>query len=289
MGNVSIGTVGISTHKLNVLGNINATSFIGDGGTITNVNTSNIVGNALAVDKGGTGITGFGGNNRILYSTNTTTLTQSANFTFDGNVLAINSSPYGTPTSNSTWNGAKITIYSASSASYPYAIGYNINTFIFSIPSTGKFNWYSDNSIIMELKATGELSVSNDIIAFNNLSDINLKTNIKPFNINCIDIINKINPVEFTWKNIEDIIINKRNKKDYGFIAQEIELLIPSLIYDVKYKSKYKLIKYDKFAPYFVKAIQELYKIIQQQKIEIEELKREISNIKSILLNNNLF
>jgi hypothetical protein len=153
---------------------------------------------------------------------------------------------------------------------------------------TGSHNFYSGSSLRMELKHTGELLVANDIVAFNTFSDINLKTNIKPLNINCIDLINKINPVEFTWKNIDDIIINKRNKKDYGFIAQEIELLIPSLIYDIKYKSKYKLIKYDKFAPYFVKAIQELHKIIQQQKTEIEELKTEISNIKSILSRNNL-
>jgi hypothetical protein len=133
----------------------------------------------------------------------------------------------------------------------------------------------------MRLTNAGELSVVGDIIAFNNLSDINLKTNIKPLDINCIDLINKINPVEFTWKNIDDIISDKRNKTDYGFIAQEIESLIPTLIYDSKYKSKYKLIKYDKFAPYFVKAIQELYKIVEQQK-------EEITNIKSILSRNNL-
>jgi hypothetical protein len=133
----------------------------------------------------------------------------------------------------------------------------------------------------MRLTSGGELSVIGDIIAFNNLSDINLKTNIKPLDINCIDLINKINPVEFTWKNIDDIISDKRNKTDYGFIAQEIESLIPTLIYDSKYKSKYKLIKYDKFAPYFVKAIQELHKIIEQQK-------EEITNIKSILSRNNL-
>jgi hypothetical protein len=42
MGNVSIGTVGISTHKLNVAGNINATSFSGDGSLITNINFNTI-------------------------------------------------------------------------------------------------------------------------------------------------------------------------------------------------------------------------------------------------------
>jgi hypothetical protein len=287
MGNVSIGTVGISTHKLNVLGNVNATSFSGDGTNITNVNTSNIVGAALAVNKGGTGMTSYTAN-QILYANTGTSLITSGNLTFDGNILALNSANTGIPSSVSNWSGARIILYSAGSSNYPYALGYNTNSFIFSIPNTGAFNWYSDSNVIMNLTNQGDLSVIRDVIAFNNLSDINLKTNIKPLNINCIDIINKINPVEFTWKNIDDIISNKRNKIDYGFIAQEIELLIPSLIYDSKYMSKYKLIKYDKFAPYFVKALQELHKIIQEQKSYIQELKTELENIKSILSRNNL-
>jgi hypothetical protein len=164
----------------------------------------------------------------------------------------------------------------------------NTNSFIFSIPSTGGFNWYADSNILMNLNKDGDLSVIKDIIAFNNLSDINLKTNIKSLNINCIDLINKINPIEFTWKDIDDIVSDRRNKIDYGFIAQEIESLIPTLIYDSKYKSKYKLIKYDKFAPYFVKAIQELHKIIIEQKTEIEELKTEIEELKTEIINIKL-
>ena len=211
------------------------------------------------------------------------------NLTFDGNILGFKSTTnFGLPTSTSNWTGAKITLYSESSTSFPYALGYNTNTFIFSIPTNGAFNWFVGNSIKMRLTNIGELSVTGDIIAYNDLSDINLKTNIKPLNINCIDIINKINPVEFTWKNIEDVIVNKRDKIDYGFIAQEIESLIPSLIYDSKYMSKYKLIKYNKFAPYLVKAIQELHKIIEEQKSQIENLTIEITNIKSILSRNNL-
>jgi hypothetical protein len=286
MGNVSIGTVGISTHKLNVDGNINAISFSGNGSALTNLDPVKLSA-AVPVNKGGTGKTTIAAN-RILYTSALDTFTESSNLTFDGNLLAINTSTIGTPTSISTWSGAKITIFSSSPLTYPYAIGYNTNSFIFSIPTAGGFNWYADSNIIMRLTSGGELSVVGDIIAFNNLSDINLKTNIKSLNINCIDLINKINPIEFTWKDIDDIISDRRNKTDYGFIAQEIELLIPTLIYDSKYKSKYKLIKYDKFAPYFVKAIQELHKIIIEQKTEIEELKTEINNIKLILANNNL-
>ena len=251
------------------------------------LNAGKITTGILAVARGGTGLGSYTANH-ILYATNASTLGTNANFTFDGNILAFNTANFGPPSSNYNWSGARITIYCANTTSYPYAIGYNTNTFIFSIPSGGMFNWYSDNAVIMKLTSGGELSVSNDIIAFNNLSDINLKTNIKPLNINCIDIINKINPIEFTWKDIDDVVINKRNKIDYGFIAQEIELLIPSLIYDSKYMSKYKLIKYDKFAPYFVKAIQELYKLIQDQNKKIENLTTELENIKSILIRNNL-
>jgi hypothetical protein len=275
MGNLALGTTDSKNYKLNVDGSVSFSNFVNFSNAITQ--TNNLSSNIFM------GNVGIGTINTENYKLNVL-----GNLTFDGNILALNSANTGIPSASSNWNGARITIYSAPSSSFPYALGYNTNSFIFSIPNTGAFNWYADSSMIMRLTATGELSVTGDIIAFNTLSDINLKTNIKPFNINCIDIINKINPVEFTWKNIDDVIINKRNKIDYGFIAQEIELLIPSLIYDSKYMSKYKLIKYDKFAPYFVKALQELHKIIQEQKSYIQELKTELENIKSILSRNNL-
>jgi len=138
---------------------------------------------------------------------------------------------------------------------YPYSIGMNSNTMWFSVPTNGSYLWYSNLTSNMFLDKVGTLNVFNDIIGFNNASDSNLKTNIKSFDFNCIDIINKIKPVEFTWKDIAKVPENKKNTIDYGFIAQEIEELLPHI---VKETSEYKIIKYEKMIPYLVKAIQEL-------------------------------
>jgi hypothetical protein len=79
---------------------------------------------------------------------------------------------------------------------------------------------------------------------------------------------------------MEDIIEIKRNTHDHGFIAQDIEELLPNLVnqYD-----KYKSIRYEKFAPYLVKGFQELYTIIQDQKNEINDLKNQLNIIKKFL------
>ena len=141
------------------------------------------------------------------------------------------------------------------STTYPYSIGLNTNELWFSVPTSGIYNWYVNGVAYMTLNTLGALTVYDDIICFSNASDIKLKENIKPFDFNCIDLINKINPVEFTWKDINEVPENKRLKKDYGFIAQEIELLFPHIVCDTK---SYKTIKYEKLVPYLVQAIKEL-------------------------------
>lgn len=58
-------------------------------------------------------------------------------------------------------------------------------------------------------------------VDFNSSSDQNLKENIAPL-ADSISTINKLNPVEFTWKNSKT--------KSYGVIAQEIEQILPELV-----------------------------------------------------------
>jgi hypothetical protein len=128
----------------------------------------------------------------------------------------------------------------------------------------------------------GELSVTGDIIGFNSYSDINLKSNIKTLSDNCIEIINKMRPVEFIWKNSDGVIETKRNKTDYGFIAQEIEQILPHLIIQSQI-SIYKGLRYEKITPYLVKGIQELHTLLLEYKNEINNLKiyiRKLNNTK---------
>ena len=152
--------------------------------------------------------------------------------------------------------GDRIIIQQANTTTtYPYSIGYNTNTLWFSGPVNTQYIWYSNATSNMILDSSGNLTVWNDITGFNSASDIKLKENIKSLNVDCLNLINKIEPVEFIWKDIELVPSNKRNKKDYGFIAQDIEKIIPNIVYD---NPSYKTIKYEKLTTYLVKAIQEL-------------------------------
>ena len=64
---------------------------------------------------------------------------------------------------------------------------------------------------------TGTLSATN----FNTLSDATLKENIVIMT-NPLDIINQVNGVEFNWKD--------NGNKSAGFIAQELEKVLPHLV-----------------------------------------------------------
>ena len=129
----------------------------------------------------------------------------------------------------------------------------------------------------MTLTNAGNLSVSGDISAFASLSDRRLKNNINPLSLNCIELINKIETVEFIWNEIDEIIESKRNTKDHGFIAQDMEVLLPNIVNQF---NKYKSIKYEKLTTYLVKGMQELYKIIQEQQNKISNLENQLNQLK---------
>jgi hypothetical protein len=93
---------------------------------------------------------------------------------------------------------------------------------------------------------------------FNSLSDINLKTNIRSID----DPLNKvlqIRGVNFEWK--ED------NRSSAGVIAQEIESVLPELVYG----DETKVVNYNGLIGVLIEAMKE------QQK-QIDELKKLINN-----------
>lgn len=121
-----------------------------------------------------------------------------------------------------------------------------------------EFDIESTFDIDCNLFVNDELYVANDIIAFATYhsSDINLKKDINTLT-NCCDIVSNLNPVEFKW--IKD------HKDSVGFIAQEVEQVIPSI---VNTQDKYKVLEETKIIAYLVGAIQELDK-------ELKELESE--------------
>jgi hypothetical protein len=193
---------------------------------------------------------------------------------FTGNMHIGSSTGSGSLIIGNSASATSITLTDISAAVWKIETGnYNL-TFSNDSPTPGTFQ----SKIIITSNAN--LLVRGDISAFANMSDRRLKHNINDLSINCIDLLNNIKPVEFIWNDMDEIINLKRNTLDHGFIAQDIELLLPNLVNQYE---KYKSIKYEKFTPYLVKGSQELYKLIQEQQKKIIDLQKQINMIKSQL------
>ena len=80
-----------------------------------------------------------------------------------------------------------------------------------------------------------------------------------------LEVINELNPVSFTWK--------KTGVSDEGFIAQEVDKIIPSVVH--KDAEDMYSMDYGKVTPYLVKAIQEQQEQIEALQSEINTLKGE--------------
>lgn len=110
---------------------------------------------------------------------------------------------------------------------------------------TAKFNW--DNTA---LNIDGDINVTSIVTALNfkAFSDENLKTNIKPIE-NGLEIIGRIDPVSYNWK-------NKESKPQMGVIAQQLENIgLDSIVEEV---GKYKSVDYNQLIPIIIAAIKEL-------------------------------
>ena len=123
----------------------------------------------------------------------------------------------------------------------------------------------------------GNLTVTGDITGFGNLSDIRLKTNVIDIaQMESLRVVNALRPVTFDWKN--DIFNeSKRGTSDAGFIAQELEQVIPYAVSDYTISdTTYKNIKFERILPYLVGSIQKLT-------IENNDLKNRLNEIEKTL------
>ena len=108
-----------------------------------------------------------------------------------------------------------------------------------------------------------------DVFVYSNSSDRNLKKNIKETNISAIELIQKINHVQFDWKS------NERHQS-IGYIAQEMQEVEESFVHHSKYKDKedWQINTLSVLAT-ATKAIQEQQEIIEDLKSRIEKLEKK--------------
>jgi hypothetical protein len=99
-------------------------------------------------------------------------------------------------------------------------------------------------------------------------SDIRAKTNIQPIS-NGIETIKKLNPVKFDW--LQHITGNNEFEKGYGFIADDVQNVLPDLVYKRKgYQfDDFKHLEYNSFHAIAIKAIQELVDKVEKLETQI--------------------
>jgi hypothetical protein len=133
----------------------------------------------------------------------------------------------------------------------------------------------------------GTLTATGDIVAYGSTSDIRLKKNIVPIN-GALDTIMKVNGYTFQWN--EKAPVEKRDKTEYGVIAQEVEaagldLLIRDYIRPVNETGGddtppevWKSVQYEKFVPILIEAIKELSMENQELKARLELIETKIKD-----------
>ncbi|MFM1754467.1 MAG: hypothetical protein RLZZ236_1406 [Bacteroidota bacterium] len=120
------------------------------------------------------------------------------------------------------------------------------------------------------------LQVAGDIIA-NSIagsSDVRFKTHITPIE-NPLQKVLQLRGVHFDW-NTKDFPDRKfSDQKAIGFIAQEVEKVLPEVVQTEKTPEGYKAVQYDKVVALLVEAIKEQQKQIDRLKLELKKKKNK--------------
>jgi hypothetical protein len=151
----------------------------------------------------------------------------------------------------------------------------NIKQFTAS-PGYGNAEWIYKNlsstntTVITPYDQTKTVLIPKDLTVLgtiNNPSDKTLKENIE--SIDSRDLINNLNPVTFQFKN--DI----KQKKHYGVIAQELELVYPELVTNTD--TGFKTVNYIELIPILLAQMKNMQKEIDVLKKELADVKQERS------------
>ena len=110
---------------------------------------------------------------------------------------------------------------------------------------------------------TGNISTNGSAVSYNTGSDYRLKENVISLK-DGLDRLNKLNPVQFDWKESQET--------DEGFIAHEVQEIVPYVVKGEKDGEEIQTMDYAKLTPLLVKAIQEQQTIIDDLKSRIETL-----------------
>lgn len=123
---------------------------------------------------------------------------------------------------------------------------------------------------------TARLQVAGDIIA-NSIagsSDARFKTNITPI-LHPLAKVLQLRGVNFDWDQKQFPQRSFSSQRALGFIAQEVEKVVPEVVQTEQTVEGYKSVQYDKVVALLVEAIKEQQRQIDQLKKEIKKIRRK--------------
>jgi len=230
------------------------------------------------------------GSNYILYSTKSgdgngiyVSKTKSSS-NFDATIYSSNSGNNGAGVMAISTNGDGVDAYSTTSfgmaASSIYYHAFYATTDNYQSCYAGYFNGYvfaSDGYL------TG--------------SDKNLKQNIKDFT-SAMEIINQLHPKQYDYRHDGNYkLMNLPQGEHYGLIAQDVETILPNLVKDSKFETRYgranpdkeniknsetisfKALNYTELIPIMIKGMQELQEVNEKQENRIKQLEKTIEKL----------
>jgi hypothetical protein len=125
------------------------------------------------------------------------------------------------------------------------------------------------------LESTGTVTASGAALT----SDRRYKNHIQPLQLSPLDSIMKLQGVQYSWKRDEFPEHNFDNFTHYGFIAQDVEEVIPGIVGTDD--EGWKALRYMGFTPILVEALKE-------QQTEIEELKSRVDLLTKFICSNGM-
>ena len=128
------------------------------------------------------------------------------------------------------------------------------------------------------MNPTHRLHVNGNIHAIGNVtwsSDARFKRNIQTIS-NPLAIVNQLRGTTYEFRTNEFPDKNFNDGRQFGVIAQEIEQVLPELIFDAG--DGYKAVNYIGLIPVLLQAINELSAKVNTQQQEIDVLRRQINN-----------
>ena len=114
----------------------------------------------------------------------------------------------------------------------------------------------------------GSITYNGTNTLYNANSDYRLKEDLKEYN--GLEIISKLKTYDFKWK--------ESGSRDYGMMAHELQEVLPNYVsgekdsIDENGVIRYQGVDYSKIVPILIKSIQE-------QQVQIEELKNKLNNV----------